>query len=34
MLGAHISLARRRLGQAIIVTTTDVDVARIVHDIL
>jgi len=34
MQGAHISLACRRLGQAIIATTTDVDVARIVHDTL
>jgi len=33
MQGAHISLACRRLGQAII-ATTDVDVARIVHDSL
>ena len=33
MQGAHISLACRRLGQAII-ATTDVDVARIVHDTL
>ena len=33
MHGAHISLTCRRLGQAII-ATTDVDVARIVHDTL
>jgi hypothetical protein len=33
-IGAHFSLACCRLGQAIIATTTDVDVARIGHDTL